>query len=288
MISWQASTDIGGFSLYDTGVSNSLDTLYAAIDSRRKKGVGPPPPIGKELLFDIKHTPLFGWAIFNPFGPTISTITAAHGLPEKDLFLIRTDMHPGNFRSAVIGSIPWAQGFPRVLHYTAFEVLNYFLMGNGVNPHNAEYGWPFIEAVPTYVFVPYEHDPMIPRMAMSFRHGIRYQDLDFVTHTELARRHVNNLWEYASAQIDMALTSLCKCEQDDDTEKTKAADNQSQIGISQQGFEAWFDFSSSIEMRRAIRRDLPSAWNGAITHSTLNPECLTVEMLRWFEPFVTE
>jgi hypothetical protein len=266
----------------DTGISAVVTTpdelevvLKDPTEYRRRGAV----VVDLPALREMEHIGLVATVIFNPFGPTVETLSLASfggEWNEGRTILLRRRLHP--FSDAyvqVLTEIVFAQeGWEQHLAVLLALVLS----GNGRSEANRGWAQTLCQTVPSGVII----TDFAREWSGEIRQGLAWL-LQHANHhlrkeTEKINHCGSSFWDQASWNLDRSLRRLIHRTADPDA-ATETPGDGLDAGIGDPGipsmadlndftehpdFTAWWQRVATSEYQEALHTQLPGAWHGAI------------------------
>ena len=222
-----------------------------------------------EVLRGGKHTPLLATLLFNPYGPTIQTISAmASDDPALPRLILRRDLNPfAQMWQMPVGLLPASTSQPFV---STLNVVAAYLAGNGLGTRVTSRS--FLGSWPTAVMVCPLLAHVAPVVATALFDGARSAGLCLDGEEEQARRFGTRLWDRATEDMNRAFARFRT------RSESAAAEEDPPEWAS---FQEWWRLAASREMVEAALSGTRLAWDGAIRHTPLKPEVPTEEASGW-------
>ena len=245
--------------------------------------------IERALLRSMRHAGLFASGIFNPFGPTIYTVTLSY-FPEwenkNEFVLLFRRLHPF--------TDDWIQVLARVWLTDRYgpgsvgPTLTLFIAGNGTSAASRSWAEPLYAGPPSGVIVPAIGDKWMPAIrrghAWLFDHPA--WDLD----SDIARIEScgADFWKQASAELDDPNRTIAAVESP--TPRGYPTKDDLVALEETPRFTYWWDLVTQPDYQRELYTQLPGAWFGAIgqnpTLALLNENATSGDdFLAWWRLF---
>lgn len=246
-------------------------------DAARRIGAG---EIRGAVLLDppalqaMQHAGLFATAIFNPFGPTVETVSLASfdgDWHEGRVLLLRRALNP--FSDAYVQVLAFYPGLRKSWDDIGGDLAR-FVANNGMRPHSRDWARPLCRTLPTGIITTrVAHDvAFVPLLSRGFGWLFSLAEPHLAADIELLVRYGGDLWQRASAEIDSALSSLgLAASTATDTDVTgelrvPEPTNEAPWFENFEGarsFGRWWRLATDDSYQRRLYLQLPRAWSGA-------------------------
>lgn len=248
--------------------------------------------IPPEVLREARHEPILAQFIFNPFGPTMQTLSIARttdtALPSM---LLRRSLNPHAEPYQVPIGLAYGTGQERALQEV--EILALFLEANGVG--SRETSTPFVTATPCAIVLGPGVLPSPEWLRSAYLQAASRAELDLDGAVAEFHLHGTDLWAAADASLRSGMQQVLsvfggdaggegggKSERGElPNEPTGEAEGRP----TDEAFAEWWRIVTGKPMIRATLKSFPLAWNGP---GPMAPDFASVElenMLAWMELF---
>jgi hypothetical protein len=231
------------------------EELERAADSLRPEATATthylvPPQECEMAALASRFTPLVGWGIFNPFGPTTSYLALLDVPDRDDRLLLQRMQHPLTQRATLVGLLPATVS-------DLMPTLRQLFRQNGAPEHSLVAGLPSHILVPPGSPLELEQVRELFWLVAPLSSDAAY--LDGVTASLL--RHKGNPWERASEGVRAALGQFGRPSRD---EAVEASDPAAPSGPNPAQFARWWAAVTDSEHVQSELAAMPSAWEGAL------------------------
>lgn len=230
-------------------------------------------------LETMQHAGLFATAIFNPFGPTVETVSLASfdgDWHEGRVLLLRRGLNP--FSDAYVQVLSFYSGLRGSWDYIGGDLAR-FVANNGMRPHSRDWARPLCRTLPTGIITTgVAHDvALVPVLKRAFGWLFSLAEPQLAADIELLVRYGGDLWQRARAEMDSVLSSLGLAASAATGTDDAGSDMTAGLEVPEPTDEApWFeDFDSAPSFarwwrlathdsyQRQLYLQLPPAWFGA-------------------------
>jgi hypothetical protein len=265
----------------DTGISavvTTPDELEAVLkdptEYRRRGAV----VVDLAALREMEHIGLVATAIFNPYGPTVETLSLASFGGEWEAgrtILLRRRLHPFYdtyiqiVTEIILGEEGWQQ------HLAAMLALVF--SGNGRSEASRDWALTICEAVPSGVIITDFARPWTGEI----RQGLAWvlQNADHLLREDIEKIDAcgSAFWDQASWELKRAFRGISRTADPDASMETLSDGIELGIGdppiasiedingfSEHPDFTAWWQRVATSEYQEALHTQLPGAWHGAI------------------------
>jgi hypothetical protein len=208
--------------------------------------------------------PLGCWGIFNPYGPTATTVLLGRNSPEDDYLLFDVTTNP--FMTVQVTLRGW---HPATLQAAQLEEtlvdITRTQSGNQVED-------PLLNSAPSFVIIMPWYGLSEEQWKRVFREVLQTNvQEDLVQERTLLREYWWRPWDRASAQLEKARKACIQ--------KGTAESSASPVLVQfrQSDFEDWWQLVTHPEHLRAEFKEMPAAWTGSIEHVAPNLAITGVE-----------
>lgn len=266
--------------------------LKEIAEERYRNGYPGPVLLERSTLYTMQHTPLLAAVIFNPFGPTIETISIAQfeGFWEScNVVMLRRSLHPlCDDRIQILASVPHAPDLTKT--ESIDMVLSLFIANNGRSLQSEGWAKLFLETLPSGIIIAPFANRLQSRIRLAFRCMLRQMDESLASDAHRLEQSGPDYWALATLEMREALRNLSvdNPEVRMQPELVESLDPESPAPGN--AFDRWWELVASREYQTAIHCDLPAAWIGA---SEQVPDLLDLEkgcglgdFLSWWRLFV--
>jgi hypothetical protein len=234
-------------------------------------------PVDPALLLDLVHEPLLAQLIFNPFGPTLQTLSTA-GIDEPGApgLMIRRSFNPHSQTEQIPIAIVYGDGLERTRQEV--DVLAGFFAVNGVGKRVSS--TPFVTAAPTALLLGWKAKAGGEWFQQMYLQALQLADVDLERPIRRYWRHRTDPWASASDDMHEVLRSFGL---DADAEHNGEPVANRSIADS---FPEWWEIVTDDEMIRATTDSFLTAWVGP---NAVLPDAFgfsEAEMLTWLELFL--
>lgn len=229
-------------------------------------------------LRQMEHLGLVATAIFNPYGPTIETLSLASfggEWEEGRTILLRRRLHP--FSDAYIQIVTEVVLSRDDWHEHLAAMLALVFAGNGRSEASREWALSLCEAVPSGVMI----TEFARRWTGQIRQGLAWLLQNADHHLREAAEKIDqcgsSFWDQASWELDRSLRAVSRIADPDASLSTLPDNPEPGIGDppiasiedlnafrESSVFTAWWERISPEEYQRTLHSQLPAAWHGAI------------------------
>ena len=225
-------------------------------------------------LETMQHAGLFATAIFNPFGPTVETVSLASfdgDWHEGRVLLLRRSLNP--FADAYVQVLSFYSGLRQSWDYIGGDLAR-FVANNGMRPHTKDWARPLCRTLPTGIITTgVAHDvALMPVLNRAFAWLFSLAESSLAADTELLVRYGGDVWQRASAEMDSALSSLGlsgPAEIGEDVSGELIAPDPTDAAPWFEDFEGapsfdrWWRLATHDYYQTQLYLQLPRAWSGA-------------------------
>lgn len=278
----------------------SPDDLERVLDRLHAGELAGPVLLEPEILPAMQHIGLFAIALFNPFGPTVNTVSLASfdgDWESERSILLRTTLHPfEDKRVQILAAEQPVEGTINFQHH--IRTIWLFLANNARTERSLEWAVPLLETVPSgVVLVPYfSEGEWILRSGLA--HLLRHAHHEVAKAASQLIQAGPDYWKLASVEMDEVNARLREGRLQGVSGDTPVSDffpplTSEELGSDELGgesFVTWWEIVSSHAYQKALHLQLPSAWTGAITHMPLPiaGDERTADYLAWWRLFTPE
>ncbi len=225
-----------------------------------------PVLISRKMLRRMDHIPAFSTVIFNPFGPTVDTVTLSYFRePQGKQYLIRRSLHPfSEERNQVIASVPdypdddeGYRGF--LVRFTAD-----FIAHNGVSKSSKDlWGRELISCIPTGVLVD-ESSVFSMGAILGFSHLLSRAEKLLEMENERIETHGSDFWK-ATPQLHEILQQIQDGYEPPVLEFPDIEEPISNIEASDHpNFLSWWEKITQSVFQTDLFEAIQTAWNGSV------------------------
>jgi hypothetical protein len=267
---------IGGGMDTTTTTAEELAVVLASPARYRMYG---PVLLAAKALRDMEHIGIAATAIFNPFGPTIETLSIGCFHGEWDTgqpVLIRRRLHP--FSEAYIQVITEVYMQSETWRDHLAVILATFIGGNGASVASRSWAEPVLGTVPSGIVITDFGSQWTPEIRLGLAWLFQNTGDELRTETEKIRACGTNFWDQATWEMDRvryrAATPVISAGPEAPVFAVTTKDARDISGIATvedlnhytepAAFTQWWDHVAPVQYQQALHTQLPSAWHGAI------------------------
>jgi hypothetical protein len=230
--------------------------------------------LDQPALQSMQHAGLFATAIFNPFGPTVETVSLASfdgDWHEGRVLLLRRGLNP--FADAYVQVLSFYPGLRESWDYIDGDLAR-FVANNGMRPHTKDWARPLCRTLPTGIITTQlAHDvALTPILNRAFGWLFSLAEPNLAADIELLVRYGGDLWERASAEMDSVLSSLGVA-----ASARSGADVTGELSVPEPtndapwsgdfdrapSFDRWWGLATHEYYQSQLYHQLPRAWTGS-------------------------
>lgn len=230
--------------------------------------------VAQDALLAMEHVALVATVIFNPFGPTIETISLG-GFVKSQIegvtMVVRRRLHPFSEQyTQLIAVVSEGGGItPEELQH----LVAMFVANNGISPSSKEWATPLLDCVPTGVLMtPRAEELGLTRsLNRAFRWLLSGAEDQLHKANELIAKHGTNFRMSAREQIDDAISMIAGQEYENTLnlsaplvvpEPSNDSPWEDSTGAAP-AFSLWWQSVSDLDYQMALYREIAMAWVGA-------------------------
>lgn len=255
--------------LTDEEADDLLDTpeeLEARIAENSKGNQTGPVLISRNLLKKMHHIPAFASVIFNPFGPTIDTLTLSYyEEPRKKEYLIRRSLHPfSEERNQILTGVPEYPNDVKGYQWFLERFTADFIAKNGVSKMSkGSWGKELIGCIPTGVLVD-DASVFSDGAIVGFGHLLSRAEKLLETENENILTYGSDFWK-ATPQLSEMLQQIQDGYEPPVLEFPDFDIPVGSIGSEElQNFLLWWGLITQMSYQKDLYKAIKAAWYGSV------------------------
>ncbi len=218
-------------------------------------------------LGEMEHIGLLATAVFNPFGPTVETLSLASfngdwhtGRP----VLLRRNLHP--FTKPYIQVITEVYMQSETWRDHLAVILATFIGGNGASVASRSWAEPVLGAVPSGIVITEVGSQWTPEIRRGLAWLFQNTGDELREETEKICACGTNLRDQATWEMDRVRSLIAAPVTTDDSRGIPGIATVDDLNhfTEPAAFTEWWDRIAPVEYQQALHTQLPSAWHGAI------------------------
>lgn len=246
---------------------NSQKELELRI-SAIKDGKLPSGPIliSRDLLMKMSHTPAFACVIFNPFGPTIETVSlSSFDDPTYKAYLIRRSLHPfSEERTQIIATVPqFKEGEDNEFQRFLVRLIGTFIGNNGASSASKDvWANEMLGCIPTGVLVD-KSKIFSVGSKRGFAHLLQHAEKLLEPEIGRIKKYGSRFWDATPDLSEML--ELIKDKEPDVLQFPEVVDSVSIYGkITNSNFLTWWEKITEMQYQRDLHAAIKEAWYGSV------------------------